>query len=88
MTKNVTRHLTDCQAHKAELVYVFSIEIVILRIARVSAFPALALAIALTYVIGDLFRPHLSQPFSAIVDVVLCIVIYKITNHYLRKLRD
>ncbi|MCR6652776.1 MAG: hypothetical protein NVV73_15420 [Cellvibrionaceae bacterium] len=53
-----------------------------------SAFPSLALAIALTYVIGDLFRPHLPQPFSALVDIVLCIVIYKITNHYLRKLRD
>jgi ABC-type dipeptide/oligopeptide/nickel transport system permease subunit len=88
MTKNVTFHLTDCRAHGAELVYVFTNELETLRIARVSAFPSLALAIALTYVIGDLFRPHLSQPFSAIVDIVLCIVIYKITNHYLRKLRD
>jgi len=54
----------------------------------VSAFPALALAIALTYVIGDLFRPHLPQPLSILVDIVLCFVIYKVTNHYLSKLRE
>ena len=53
-----------------------------------SAFPALALAIALTYVIGDLFRPHLPQPLSILVDIVLCFVIYKVTNHYLSKLRE
>lgn len=53
-----------------------------------SAFPALALAIALTYVIGDFFRPHLPQPISIVVDIVLCFVIYKVTNHYLSKLRE
>ena len=58
------------------------------RIIRVSAFPALALAIALTYVIGDFFRPHLPQPISIVLDVVLCFVLYKVTNHYLSKLRE
>jgi hypothetical protein len=58
------------------------------RIVRVSAFPALALAIALTYVIGDFFRPHLPQPISIVVDIVLCFVIYKISHHYLNKLRE
>lgn len=58
------------------------------RIIRVSAFPALALAIALTYVIGDLFRPHLPQPISIVLDILLCFVLYKIANHYLRKLRE
>jgi hypothetical protein len=54
----------------------------------VSAFPALALAIALTYVIGDLYRPHLPLWISIAFDVVICIVLYKVTHHYLRKLRD
>lgn len=53
-----------------------------------SAFPALALAIALTYVLGDFFRPFLPLPISMILDIALCFALYKIANHYLKKLRE
>jgi hypothetical protein len=54
----------------------------------VSAFPALALAIALTYVLGDFFRPFLPRPLGWILDIALCFVIYKISYYYLSKLRE
>jgi hypothetical protein len=53
-----------------------------------SAFPALTLAIALTYVLGDFFRPFLPRPLGWMLDIALCFVLYKITHHYLSKLRE
>ncbi len=53
-----------------------------------SAFPALALAIALTYVLGDVFHPFLPQPVNILLDIGLCFALYKISNHYLKKLRE
>lgn len=54
----------------------------------VSAFPALALAIALTYVLGDFFRPFLPRPLGWLLDIALCFALYKITYYYLSKLRE
>jgi hypothetical protein len=54
----------------------------------VSAFPALALAIALTYVLGDFFRPFLPRPLGWALDILLCFALYKISHYYLSKLRE
>lgn len=59
-----------------------------LRNIGVSAFPALALAIALTYVLGDFFRPFLPRPLGWLLDIALCFALYKITYYYLSKLRE
>lgn len=84
MTKNVT-----CGARtSAKFELCFHYLLSYYKVVRVSAFPALALAIALTYVIGDFFRPHLPQPISIMADIALCFVLYKVTNHYLRQLRE
>lgn len=53
-----------------------------------SAFPALALAIALTYLVGDLYRPYLPRGIGYIVDFALCAVIFRVTHLYLKKLKD
>lgn len=53
-----------------------------------SAFPALALAIALTYVLGDFFRPFLPRPLDWALDILLCFALYKISHYYLSKLRE
>ena len=50
--------------------------------------PALALAIALTYVLGDFFRPFLPRPLGWLLDIALCFALYKITYYYLSKLRE
>lgn len=53
-----------------------------------SAIPALALAVALTYVIGDLYRPYLPGAVSILVSGVVCLVLFKVTNHYLKALKE
>ena len=50
--------------------------------------PPLLLSVALTYVIGDLYRPHLSTALHLVLDLVICIVLYRIANHYFSNLRD
>lgn len=53
-----------------------------------SAFPAMALAIALTYVVGDLYRPTLGFWLSVPIDLVLCFVIFRVSNKYLKALKE
>lgn len=49
---------------------------------------ALILAIALSYVIGDFFRPYLPGPLSWVVYLVSCLVIFKVANRYFKYLKE
>jgi hypothetical protein len=53
-----------------------------------SAFPALALAIALTYVIGDAYRPLLPRALSFLLDMGLVLILFLISNRYLKNLKE
>lgn len=50
--------------------------------------PPLLLAIAVTYLLGDLYRPHLPMAAYLMLDLVLSIVLYRIANHYFSNLRS
>lgn len=53
-----------------------------------SAFPALALAIALTYLIGDVYRPYLPKGLAYLIDFAVCVVVFRFTHLYLKKLKE
>jgi hypothetical protein len=53
-----------------------------------SAFPALALAIALTYLIGDLYRPFLPQFISYGADLTLAAIVFLTANRFLKGLKE
>ena len=49
---------------------------------------SLALAVALTYVIGDVYAPLMPVWLAWICDIGVCFVLYKIASHYLKSLKD
>ncbi len=54
-----------------------------------TALPAGALAAALTFAIGDSLKDHISSVvFFWIITSVIFVVIYKISHHYLKSLKD
>lgn len=54
----------------------------------VTAIPAMALAAALTYVLVDFVEPHLNTALYWVASIVLFLVIYKVSNHILKSLKD
>jgi hypothetical protein len=53
-----------------------------------SAFPALALAIAMTYLVGDLYRPFVPQLVSYMLDLVLAAGVFMVANRVLKELKE
>lgn len=53
-----------------------------------SAFPALALALALTYLLGDLYRPYVPKGVGYMIDLALCALVFRFTYRYLKNLKD
>lgn len=53
-----------------------------------TAIPAMALAAALTYVLVDFVEPHLNTALYWVASIVLFLVIYKVSNHILKSLKD
>ncbi len=51
-------------------------------------FISLALAIALTYVIGDLYISLVPTPVAWGFDFIVCAVIYRLTVIYLKRLKE
>lgn len=49
---------------------------------------SLALACALTYACRDIYAGFLLNWMSWLVDAVVCIVLYRLTSHYLKNLKD
>lgn len=52
-----------------------------------SAFPALALAIAMTYMLGDLYRPYMPKGLGYMIDLGLCLLVFRFTHRYLKNLK-
>lgn len=52
-----------------------------------TAFPALVLAVALTYAVGDLYRPYVPAFFAYLLDLIIGVVIFRFTNSYLKRLK-
>jgi hypothetical protein len=59
-----------------------------LRGGIMSAFPALALAIAMTYLVGDLYRPFVPQLVSYMLDLVLAAGVFMVANRVLKELKE
>ncbi len=54
-----------------------------------TALPAGALAAALTFAIGDTLKNHISSAVVFwIITGIVFVVIYKISHHYLKSLKD
>lgn len=49
---------------------------------------SIALAVALTYAVGDLYGKFLPTWLAWIVDGIVCLVLYKVTHHYLQNLKE
>lgn len=52
-----------------------------------TAFPALVLAVALTYAFGDVYRPVLPKVVAYTLDLVVCLLVFRVANSYLKKLK-
>lgn len=53
-----------------------------------SAFSALVLAVALTYAIGDIYRPYLPKAAALGLDLLVCLAIFRAAHAYLKHLKD
>ena len=53
-----------------------------------SAFPAFALAAALTWVVADFLNGFLPTVLTVPLGLVLCFVIFRVVNHYLKTLKE
>lgn len=53
-----------------------------------SAFSALVLAVALTYAVGDFYRPYLPKAAALGLDLLVCFALFRASHTYLKHLKD